>query len=31
MVGVDLLLQGWSWIALSLAIRQLPDPTKPAA
>jgi len=31
LVGVDLLLQGWSWIALALAIRQLPDPTKPSA
>ena len=30
MVGVDLLLQGWSWIALALAIRQLPEPSKPA-
>jgi uncharacterized membrane protein HdeD (DUF308 family) len=30
LVGVDLLLQGWSWIALSLAIRQLPEPPKPA-
>lgn len=27
LVGVDLLLQGWSWIALALAIRQLPAPT----
>lgn len=30
LVGVDLLLQGWSWIALSLAIRQIPEPPKPA-
>ncbi len=29
LVGVDLLFQGWSWIALALAIRQLPEP-KPA-
>jgi uncharacterized membrane protein HdeD (DUF308 family) len=31
LVGVDLLFQGWSWIALSLAIRQLPEPPKTAA
>jgi len=30
LVGVDLLFQGWSWIALSLAIHKLPDPVKPA-
>ncbi len=30
LVGVDLLFQGWSWIALALAIRKLPDPAKPA-
>ena len=30
LVGVDLLLQGWSWIALALAIRQLPEPPKTA-
>ena len=28
MVGVDLLLQGWSWIALALAVRQLPETPK---
>jgi uncharacterized membrane protein HdeD (DUF308 family) len=30
LVGVDLLLQGWSWIALALAIRKLPETPKPA-
>jgi uncharacterized membrane protein HdeD (DUF308 family) len=30
LVGVDLVFQGWSWIALGLAIRQLPEPPKPA-
>jgi len=25
LVGVDLLFQGWSWIALSIAIRNLPE------